>query len=146
MKIWLFIAAWYRSYECARGAKSWPCMEPKCWGVCSSADRQLGSETRRPFFLFIFINVTPSGLPAKKRTALTTLERAEAEELRRRTGKKREAINRRGGWIHSYISDKRGWKEESLTKWLGRDFWDAWSEMSRERGRERERIGCGLGI
>lgn len=47
-----------------------------------------------------FINVTPSGLPAKKRTALTTLERAEAEELGRRTGgkkEKREDINRRGG-------------------------------------------------
>lgn len=37
-----------------------------------------------------FINVTPSGLPAKKRTALTTLERAEAEELERRRGERRE--------------------------------------------------------
>lgn len=35
-----------------------------------------------------FINVTPSGLPAKKRTALTTPERAEAEKLGGPRGKK----------------------------------------------------------
>lgn len=46
-----------------------------------------------------FINVTPSGLPAQKRTALNTLERAQAEKLGGRRGKKekREDINRRGG-------------------------------------------------
>lgn len=37
-----------------------------------------------------FINVTPSALPAKKRTALTTLERAEAEKLGGRRGRKKE--------------------------------------------------------